>query len=194
VCHSPVKPVAMKKILLILIIFSACKKEKEDTTPPALIVPFVDTWLTNRFIPFGADLSPTSINPAYEIILSDSNQNVIASCGGKVNWVRLNDNRPDFEIEISPFPNSIYRIYYDHIEDPQVSEGETIAAGDLIGRIGTGGRTELQINDIKNNRAVCPSQFGNDYFNTAFNTARTISNTNNSTSFASTCLTDFVNH
>lgn len=184
----------MKKILLILVIFSACKKEKENTTPPSLIIPFVDYTLTERFIPFGADLSPTSINPAYEIILSDTNQNVYASCGGKVNWIRLNDNRPDYEIEISPFPNSIYRIYYDHIEDPQVSEGESIDAGHLIGRIGTGGRTELQINDIKNNRAVCPEQFGNDYFNTGFTTARTISNTKNSTSFTSTCLVDFVNH
>jgi hypothetical protein len=184
----------MKKILLILVIFSSCKKDKEDTTPPVLSVAFVNTALTDRFIPFGANLSPTSINPAYEIILSDSNQQVVASCAGKVNWIRLNDNAPDYEMEIVTSDNSVYRLYYDHIENPVVSEGETIAAGDLLGTIGAGGRTELQINDTRNNHSVCPSQFGTTDFNNAFNTARTISNVKNGTSFTSTCLTDFVDH
>ena len=156
-CHSPVKPFVMKKALLVLIIFAACKKEKEDTTPPVLSVPFVNTALTNRFIPFGETLGPTSINPAFEIILTDSSQQVVASCAGKINWIRLNDNSPDYEMEIVTSGNSVYRIYYDHIENPVVTEGETIAAGDILGTIGVGGRTELQINDTRTNKAICPT-------------------------------------
>jgi hypothetical protein len=193
-CHSPVKPVVMKKILLVLIIFAACKKEKEDTTPPVLSIPFVNTSLTERFIPFGETLSPTSINPAFEIILTDSNQQVVASCAGKINWIRLNDNRPDYEMEIVTSANSVYRIYYDHIENPVVSEGETIAAGDVLGTIGVGGRTELQINDTRSNKAICPAGFGTTAFITAFNTARTISNLNYSTTYTSVCLTETVDH
>jgi hypothetical protein len=184
----------MKKALLALLIFSACKKDKQDTTPPVLSVPFVNTALTDRFIPFGETLSPTSVNPAYEIILTDSNQQVVASCAGKINWIRLNDNRPDYEMEIITTAHSVYRLYYDHIENPVVSEGETIAAGDVLGTIGTGGRTELQINDIRTNQAICPSGFGTAVFNAAFNTARTISNTNNGTSYTSTCSTETVDH
>lgn len=191
-CHTPVKPFAMKKFLGIMLLFAACKKDKENTTPPSLIVPFVNTILTKRFIPFGETLSPTSVNPAYEIILTDSSEEVYAACAGKVGWIRLNDNAPDYEMEIIPFSNSVYRLYYDHIEIPQVSPGQSIDAGHVLGRIGTGGRTELQINDTRIDKAICPSKFGNDYFNTAFNTARTISNTNNSTAYISTCLKDTV--
>lgn len=116
----------------------------------------------------------------------------MASCAGKVNWIRLNDNRPDYEIEIVTSENSVYHIYYDHAENPQVTEGETIAAGDVIGTVGTGSRTELQINDTRMGHAICPSMFGTASFNAAFNMARTISNTNNGTTYTSTCLTEMV--
>lgn len=191
-CHTPVKPFVMKKILFVWLIITACKKEKTNSTPPALSIPFVNTALTQRFIPFGETLSATSINPAYEIILTDTTQQVVASCAGKVNWIRLNDNRPDYEMEIIPFDHSVYRIYYDHIESPLVTPGQQIDAGDALGTIGTGGRTELQINDTRTDKAICPSQFGNAAFNNAFNTARTISNTKNSTSYSTTCLQDMV--
>lgn len=191
-CHTPVKPFVMKKAMLALLIITACKKEKTNTAAPSLSIPFVNTALTQRFIPFGETLSPTSINPAYEIILTDTTQQVVASCAGKVNWIRLNDNAPDYEMEIIPFDHSVYRIYYDHIESPPVTPGQDIDAGDVLGTIGTGGRTELQINDMRSNKAICPSQFGNAAFNNAFNTARTISNTKNSTSYNSTCLQETV--
>lgn len=191
-CHTPVKPFVMKKALLALLIIAACKKEKTNTTPPALSIAFVNTALTQRFIPFGETLSPTSINPAYEIILTDTMQQVVASCAGKVNWIRLNDNRPDYEMEIIPFDHSVYRIYYDHIKSPLVVPGQQVDAGYALGTIGVGGRTELQINDTRTNQSICPSQFGNAVFNSAFNTARTISNTKNSTSYSSTCLQDTV--
>src|SRR5688500_15300766 len=184
----------MKKALLALIIFTACKKDKKDETPPLFEIPFVNTSLTERFIPFGETLGPTSINPAYEIILTDTTEQVVASCNGKVNWVRLNDNTPDYEMEIVTNSNSVYRIYYDHIENPQVTPGQTIETGDVLGTIGTGGRTELQVNDTRINKAICPSQFGSSTFNNAFNGARIISNAKNSTSYTTTCISATVTH
>ena len=178
-------------LFIIPVFLFSCKKE-QNTTPPSLTAPFVNTGLTKKFLPFGIQLSPGHENPAYEIILTDSNQFVLASCAGTINWIRLNDNFPDYEIEIIPYSNSVYRVYYDHIKNPAVTEGAHIDAGDVIGKLGVGGRTELQINDTRDNQAYCPTQFGNAAFNNAFNNAVTISNSKNGTSYVSPCTKDVV--
>jgi Peptidase family M23 len=192
---SLLKLSVMKSILFFMtamVLLTACKKDN-NTTPPQLTVPFVNTSLTQRFIPFGEALGPGRENPAYEITLTDASQKVVAACGGKINWVRLNSNFPDYEIQVVPFNRSVYRIYYDHVLNPAVSEGQTINAGDIIGTIGTGSRTELQVNDNRDGEmSLCPIQFGNTAFNSAMDLARSLTNSHNGTSYSSNCLKDKV--
>jgi len=182
---------AVIALLVITIVLAACKKEA-DTTPPQLTVPFVNTDLTQRFIPFGEILSSGKENPAYDIYLSDSIQDVIASCGGRVIEVRRNENIADYKIEIEPFEYSVYKVYYYHIKDPVVSQGQFINAGDQIGTIGIGGRTELQIIDIRDGESVCLESFASAGFNAAINVAMTKTNLQNGTSYSMSCTRDKV--
>lgn len=175
-------------ILSSLIILASCSKDKKDETAPQLTVPFINTTKTDKFWPFGSEIGPNKFSCAYEITVTDANLDVVTSCGGKVVAVRANDNFPDYEIDIIPYPNSVYHIIYDHIKNPQVNEGQQLNAGDVLGKVGDGARTELQINDDRIGKSVCPSQFGNATFNNAFEQARTISNSKPGIDYANVCL------
>jgi hypothetical protein len=175
-------------ILSAIILFVSCSKDKKDETPPQLTVPFINTAKTDRFWPFGSEIAPGKYNCAYEITVTDANLDVVTSSGGKVYAVRANDNFPDYEIDIIPYANSVYHLIYDHVKNPLVSVGQQLNAGDILGKVGDGARTELQINDDRIGKSVCPSQFGNAVFNNAFDQARTISNAKPGTDYANTCL------
>src|SRR5215212_4999252 len=101
--------------LLMIISFVACKKEI-NTTPPRLTVPFVNTDLTQRFIPFGETLGQGNENPGYQVYLLDSTKKVFASTGGTIIEIEPCDDVQDYEIEIEPFEYSVYHIYYDHVK------------------------------------------------------------------------------
>lgn len=75
---------------------------------------------------------------------------------------------------VVPSDTSVFDIAYDHVNNVQVSVGQSIVAGQQIGTVGTlnngRGRTELQINRTENGTtlAQCPTNFGTTAFNDAF--------------------------
>jgi hypothetical protein len=157
-------------LLVIIALFtSSCKKneEKPDETPPVLSVTPVDITTVTSIIAFGADLSPDQKNPAFEYYVNNSSVQVRAVCKGYIEDIRLNDNFPDYEVWIKMTSNSVYRIIYDHVLDLEISKGDKVDAGDILGIVGTGSRTELQINKIGSNNdelSYCPFDFGTDEF------------------------------
>jgi hypothetical protein len=62
--------------------------------------------------------------------------------------------------------NSIWTIIYDHVLSLSISKNDNVNPGDILGIVGTGNRTELQINKIINNEEMsfCPFDFGNSEF------------------------------
>jgi hypothetical protein len=152
-------------VLILVLITYACKKsdEKPDETHPVLSVTPVDISSVTSIIAFGADLTPQQKNPAFEYMVNNSDVQVRAVCKGYIEDIRLNDNVPDYEVWIKMSSNSIYRIIYDHVLNLNVSINDKVNAGDILGTVGTGNRTELQINKISNNNeelSYCPFDFG----------------------------------
>jgi hypothetical protein len=164
-CKFMVIPVT---ILFILITFS-CKKNdtKLDETPPVLSVTPVDISSVTSMIAFGADLSLVQKNPAFEYIVNNSSGEVRSVCKGYIEDIRLNDNFPDYEVWIKMSSNSAYRIIYDHVLNLNISKGDKVNPGDILGIVGTGNRTELQINKTGTNNeelSYCPFDFGTSEF------------------------------
>ncbi len=156
-------------ILILILINSACKKKEEnfDETPPVLSVTTVDISTVTSIIPFGADLTPTQKNPAFEYIVNNPAVQVRSVCKGYVEEIMLNNNFPDYEMWIKLSSNSTWRIIYDHVLNLNYSKGDNLNPGDIIGIVGTGNRTELQINKIGNNNeelSYCPFDFGTSEF------------------------------
>jgi hypothetical protein len=154
-------------ILIIILIISACKKdEKPDVTTPVLSVTPVDISTVTSIIAFGADLTPSQKNPAFEYRVNNSTVQVRSVCKGYVERIMLNDNFPDYEVWIKMSSNSIWTIIYDHVLSLSISKNDNVNPGDILGIVGTGNRTELQINKIINNEelSVCPFDFGNSEF------------------------------
>ncbi len=154
-------------ILIIILILFACKKdEKPDVTPPVLSVTPVDISTVTSIIAFGADLTPAQKNPAFEYRVNNSTVEVRSVCKGYVERIMLNDNFPDYEVWIKMSSNSIWTIIYDHVLNLNISENDNVNPGDVLGIVGTGNRTELQINKIINNEELsfCPFDFGNSEF------------------------------
>ncbi len=155
-------------------------------------MPPVNTALATSFIPFGATLGPGRENPAYEIVTSDTAAPVLSPTAGTIGWVRLNPNFPDYELQIIPEKGKAFRIYIDHLYDVRVAEGATVGAGDTLGRVGAGARTELQINNEGTGKAVCPRTYGTAAFNTAMDTAMARTNRMRVEPYAGVCLKEEV--
>jgi hypothetical protein len=154
-------------VLTILLIASACKKdEKPDETPPIFSVTPVDISTVTSVIPFGADLTPSQKNPAFEYRVNNSTVQVRSVCKGYIERIMLNDNFPDYEVWIKTSTNSIWTIIYDHVLNLNISEKDNVNPGDALGVVGTGDRTELQINKIINKEELsyCPFDFGTGGF------------------------------
>lgn len=160
---------AIAVILIFILAVYGCKKnnEKPDITPPVLSVTPVDISTVTSFIAFGADLSLTQKNPAFEYVVNNSGVQVRSVCKGYIEDIRLNDNFPDYEVWIKTSSNSIYKLIYDHVLSLSISKGDEVDAGEVLGIVGTGNRTELQINKtIGDNEELsyCPFDFGTSEF------------------------------
>jgi hypothetical protein len=155
-------------ILIITLIASACKKkdQKADETPPVLSVTPVDISTVTSIIAFGSDLTPLQKNPAFEYRINNSSVQVRSVCKGYIEEIILNDNFPDYEVWIKMSSNSVWTIIYDHVLNLTISKGGNVNPGDILGIVGTGNRTELQINKIINNEELsfCPFDFGTSEF------------------------------
>lgn len=155
--------------LIILLVASGCKKnnEKLDETPPVLSVTPVDISTITSFIAFGADLSLIQKNPAFEYVVNNAGVQVRSVCKGYVENIFLNDNFPDYEVWIKTSSNSAYMLIYDHVLNLNISKGDKVEAGDVLGTVGSGNRTELQINKTGDDNKVlsyCPFDFGTSEF------------------------------
>jgi biotin carboxyl carrier protein len=147
-----------------------------NTTAPVLSVPFVAPESAVAFFIFGATLPSGVQNPTYEIETANQSTAVFASSPGRVVNITTT-SQGDRAVFIVPSDNSVFDIAYDHVNNVQVSIGQSVTAGQQIGTVGTlnngRGRTELQINrsDATPVLAQCPRNFGTTAFNDAFQAA-----------------------
>jgi len=151
----------------LMLIASCCNKDEPvDETPPVLSVTPVDITTVNSIIAFGADLTPTQKNPAFEYYVNNSDVQVRSVCRGQVENIMLNENFPDYEVWVKLSANSVWRIIYDHVLNPGFSVSNEISPGDILGSVGEGNRTELQINKIGEGSELsyCPFEFGTSDF------------------------------
>lgn len=147
-----------------------------NTTAPVLSVPFVAPEAAVAFFIFGATLPSGVQNPTYEIETANQSTAVFASSPGRVVNITTT-SQGDRSVFIVPADNSVFDIAYDHVNNVQVSVGQSVTAGQQIGTVGTlnngRGRSELQINrsDTTPVLAQCPRNFGTTAFNDAFQAA-----------------------
>jgi hypothetical protein len=162
--HSDLIPFLFAAFILIP---SSCDKEKPvDETPPVLSVTPVEIESVTSIIAFGADLTPSQKNPAFEYYVNNADVQVRSVCQGEVENIMLNDNFPDYEVWIKLSANSAWRIIYDHVLNLEYSMGDDVSPGDILGTVGEGNRTELQINKISKDSELsyCPFDFGTSEF------------------------------
>lgn len=80
---------------------------------------------------------------------TDVNAQVFAAADGYVQMVSFQSDTGDYEIHTTPTETSQYTVSYDHVKNVTVSEGDTVVAGQVLGKVGTWdetmGRTELMI-------------------------------------------------
>jgi hypothetical protein len=153
--------------LLLLFTFTSCQEDQDqrDYTPPVLSVTPVDIATVTSIFPFGADLSPGRKNPAFEYSVNGSDVQVRAVCGGAVGGMFLNDGFADYELWMQTSSDSVYFIHYDHVLNPNVTVGEEVAPGHVLGTVGLFNRTELQItNHYEGDINYCPFNFATDDF------------------------------
>ena len=138
-------------------------------------MPIVDLSTVRGFIPFGAELSPGRLNPAYELRISGANTEVRAATSGKVKAIEQNE-QGDYEVRIQA-THPDYLIIYDHVQDVAVHVNDQVSAGTRLGRVGVWnndpnvqGRVELQINK-GGNLSICPRDIGTADFNTQHDAA-----------------------
>jgi len=136
-------------------------------------VAFVPADAIVAFYIFGATLSSGVVNPTFEVETANQSTAVFAASAGRVVNITTT-SAGDRAVFVVPSDNSVFDIAYDHVNNVQVSVGQTITAGQQIGTVGTlnngRGRTELQINRTENgvSLAQCLTTFGTTAFNDAF--------------------------
>jgi len=177
--RSPYRVVLTIHVSLVTTL-AACQETSTsptiDASVPVLSVPIVDLALLNDFLPFGLSRSPGRLNPTYELRTTGDSVFVRAAGPGTVINILANPEA-DSEIHIRPSGAADYLIIYDHVVSLQVGMGQSVAAGQVLGRTGRWvpgvGRTELQVNrgSGQNAVALCPRDFGTADFNAAHNAA-----------------------
>lgn len=159
---------------------AACRGTSTSPTAaasvPVLSAPIVDLALLNDFLPFGFSRTPGRLNPTYELYTTGDTASVRAAGPGTVINILANPEA-DSEVHIRPSDAADYLIIYDHVVSLQIAMGQSVAAGQVLGRIGPWvpgvGRTELQVNRGSGQSAValCPKDFGTADFNAAHDAA-----------------------
>ncbi len=113
----------------------------------------------NIFTSFGSVITGTTLNPTFEYKPVEGS-NMVAISAGIVDSIGYDSENDDYAISVKPSSLSIWLISYDHVKNVQVSEAETISAGDAIGQVGTWygglGRTEIQVINQNNGLSYCP--------------------------------------
>lgn len=149
----------------ILTLFS-CNNDDVNNEPPLLSVPPVALSEVHSTIAFGEALSASKKSPAIEYITNSNNVNVRSASLGKVEKIIMNDGVLDYEIHIRPISGSEWLIIYDHVLDVTISKGDNVQQGAILGKVGVGNRTELQVNKGNGGDAIsyCPLNYGTKAF------------------------------
>ncbi|WP_282079978.1 hypothetical protein [Aquimarina algiphila] len=128
------------KLLVFYILITSCSDDDItlDQTPPSFMVTPITIHEVSSFIAFGESLTPTQQNPAIEYFTKQSNIQLRSVSDGVVEDIRMNSNIDDLEIWIKPNDNSTWLIIQDHILDVNVSLGDQVDAGQILGRVGLG--------------------------------------------------------
>lgn len=113
------------------------------------------------FLEFGAEVTGKFL-PTFEYIVKDT-ADVVSPIDGVVVDVSEQSSQNDYHIWIKPNSNSTWTLEVDHVLDVQVNEGDTVTAGQLLGKPGTWsqsgqGRVEIMLFDNKNT-AHCPMEY-----------------------------------
>lgn len=93
---------------------------------------------------------PQRINPNLEIHGLSEQIKVIAAIDGVVGFVKQQPGSDDAEVFLQPEKNSDWTIGYDHVVDVQVTQGQQVRVGDVLGKAALDDRFgyyyEFQIN------------------------------------------------
>lgn len=91
---------------------------------------------------------------------------VYACSSGKVGEFLQNEGFSDVEIHIQPTSVSEWTLIYDHVIEVMVSNGQFVMAGTILGYVGEGNRTELQLNQYEGTKTIvhCPFRYAMESF------------------------------
>lgn len=192
-------------VFLIFVITTNCKKDDSIdevssvlTTSPVSIGQAYNTTTNlignvNMFIGFGQiidiGLATEHISPAFEYI-TKIDAKVRSTSHGTVSKINYQEETEDYELHVKLQENTAYLVIYDHVKNLEVEQGSILNPGDILGVVGnwseTLGRTELQINF--GNKHICPTQLGNDVFNSDHLRLVNTLNSNSLTTLTTSCL------
>ncbi len=102
-------------------------------------------------------------NPNFEFAGLDKAITLVSAIDGIVAFIQQQSETNDNEVFLQTKENSVWMIGYDHVTDLQVTKGQTIKAGDVIGKAAVQNngvyRYELQINKEVNGMTTyyCPT-------------------------------------
>ncbi len=151
---------------------AACELiEPEDTDPPIVfnlgveLGPYdpvsgtmggfvMDTSLSSIF----TELGPAGPTFDFSFVLATGAQ-IVSPISGKVSSLSFDPAEDDYTLRIRPKTDSVWSVIIDHLAEPVVADGDTLAAGDAIGvaaESGGYGQLSLRIDDKKEDESWCP--------------------------------------
>ncbi|MFC1780471.1 hypothetical protein ACFLY9_02145 [Patescibacteria group bacterium] len=145
--------------------------EAEDFEPFLAISPIDISRVTSVFY-FGETLSSGVQNPTFEYYVDNPDVSVSAVTSGVIVIIEKNTDIEDYvvmdyEISIKPTYDSRWLLVYDHVIPEEYLELDMkVNVGDILGKVGDGNRTELQVNEIfkSSSLAHCPLNFASEEF------------------------------
>lgn len=112
---------------------------------------------------------PQRINPNFEFGGLTQPIQLVSAINGVVSYIQNQPETHDYEVFIRPNNNSKWTVDYDHVADLQVSKGQSISVGDVLGKAAqeqSGDyRYELQIgfgNNENDTVFYCPTDLLDD--------------------------------
>lgn len=158
-------------LLLLISISYSCNREAppdepESHNPPMFNLSVVDLYKVIEVKAYGDIIEPRIKRSAIRYLVNDALAQVKSVSVGIVDSVVFNSdpNYTDYRVRIRPFKNSLWYVVYNHVAQVKVKVGDPVAAGAVLGSVGTGDLVDLQVNKIvyessgiKYESTVCPS-------------------------------------
>lgn len=140
--------------------------EPESHNPPMFNLSVVDLTKVVEVKSYGETIGLRIKRSAIRYLVNDALAEVKSVSVGIVDSVVFNSDPhyTDYRVRIRPFKNSLWYVVYNHVAEVKVKVGDPVAAGTVLGRVGTGDLVDLQVNKIvyesagvKYESTVCPS-------------------------------------